>query len=53
MFNWFGRKAGRPAFALSVFARTAPTGNAWSFYSASAGLTGPPPARGATGDCDF
>lgn len=45
--------AGRPAFALTVFARTAPTGNAWSFYSASARLTGPPPARGAMGDCDF
>lgn len=44
---------GRAPFALTVFQRTAPTGDAWSFYSAAAGLTGQPPARGATGDCDF
>ena len=44
---------GRVPFGLTVFQRTAPTGDAWSFYSATAKLDGRPPARGSTADCDF
>lgn len=44
---------GRAPFGLTVFQRTAPTGNAWSSYSAAVSLDGRQPARGATGDCDF
>jgi hypothetical protein len=45
--------ADRAPFALTVFQRTAPTGDAWSSYSATARLDGRLPPRGATGDCDF
>ncbi|WP_197422726.1 MULTISPECIES: hypothetical protein [unclassified Phenylobacterium] len=44
---------GRAPFGLTVFQRTAPTGNAWSSYSATVSLDGRQPRRGATGDCDF
>ncbi|MDX9999624.1 MAG: hypothetical protein RBS50_16855 [Phenylobacterium sp.] len=43
---------GRPTFALTVFQRTAPTGGAYSFYSASANLTGKPAVRGPMIDCN-
>lgn len=45
--------AGRAPFGLTVFQRTAPTGNAWSSYSAVVNLDGRHPRPGATGDCDF
>lgn len=45
--------AGRTPFGLTVSQRTAPTGDAWSSYSATAKLDGRPPPRGSTADCDF
>ena len=39
---------GRKPFVLTVFQRTAPTGNATSSYSAEAALDGRTPRRGPT-----
>ncbi len=48
-----GTAAGRAPFTLTVFQRMAPTGGAYSFYTASANLGGRHPARGSTRGCDF
>lgn len=45
---WSVAFPGRPAFALEVFERSAPTASAWSLYSAGVRLDGAPPARGPT-----
>lgn len=48
-----GTAPGRAPFTLTVSERTAPTGNATSYYSAALALDGaPPPRRGTTG-CEF
>jgi hypothetical protein len=44
---------GRAPFGLTVFQRTAPTGNAWSSYSAAVNLDGRHPSPGPRDDCDF
>ena len=46
--SWSVAFPGRPPFELTVSQRTAPTGNAWSFYSASVRLDGVPPKKGPT-----
>lgn len=48
---WQVALPGRAPFMLRVFQRTAPTGNAWSFYSAEVPLDGRPAQRGPT-DCE-
>ena len=48
---WQVALPGREPFMLRVFQRTAPTGNAWSSYSAEVPLDGRPAQRGPT-QCD-
>ena len=45
---WLVALPGRKPFALTIFERTAPTGNATSSYSAEAALDGRAPRRGPT-----
>lgn len=44
---------GRAPFTLTIDQREAPTGNANSYYSATATLDGRTPPRGQTSGCDF
>ncbi|PZU50318.1 MAG: hypothetical protein DI568_04145 [Sphingomonas sp.] len=46
--SWSVTFPGRPPFELTVFQRTAPTGNAWSFYNATVRVDGVPPKKGPT-----
>jgi hypothetical protein len=46
--SWSVAFPGRPPFDLTVYERTAPTGGAWSHYSASVRVDGVPSARGPT-----
>lgn len=48
-----GSAPGRAPFTLTVDQRTAPTGNATSYYGVKIGLDGRSPPRGSTSDCDF
>lgn len=48
-----GTLPGRAPFTATVFQRTAPTGNATSFYNVTLSLDGRHPPRGATAGCDF
>lgn len=45
---WSVAFPGRPAFELNVTQRTAPTGNAWSYYNAIVRLDGTPARKGPT-----
>lgn len=48
-----GTAPGKPQFTLTVDQRTAPTGNAWSRYSAVVSFDGRHPPRGPSTGCDF
>ncbi|ODT88963.1 hypothetical protein [Phenylobacterium sp. SCN 70-31] len=51
--RYAGVLSGRAPFTVTVSQRTAPTGAAMSFYSATLSLDGRHPARGSTAGCDF
>jgi len=48
-----GTAPGRAPFKLNLDQRTAPTGNATSYYGVSISLDGRHPSRGSTAGCDF
>lgn len=51
--TYAGAAPGKAPFVLTVDQRTAPTGNANSYYSASVSLDGRTAPRGSTAGCDF
>lgn len=51
--SYAGTAPGRAPFTLRIDQRTAPTGNALSYYAASVSLDGRHPPRGSTAGCDF
>ena len=51
--RYAGTLPGHAPFTVTVGQRTAPTGDAWSFYSATLSLDGRRPPRGSTAGCDF
>ena len=48
-----GTAPGRAPFKINIDQRTAPTGNATSYYGVSISLDGRHPPRGSTAGCDF
>ena len=51
--TYAGTAPGRAPFTLAIDQRTAPTGNANSYYGASVRLDGRHPPRGSTAGCQF
>lgn len=51
--SYAGTAPGRAPFTLRIDQRTAPTGDAMSYYGATVSLDGRHPPRGATAGCDF